>query len=111
MTVIELFTYTFEHGLFFVMKLLKLFKIFFSVKISKILNYLKEKTNLQKKFCKINFYGSVPQKKKKYFAEEIVVIDNIQLFSKCYGKSQAVVYLMKYVPKYMRSILKIHAYK
>ena len=74
MTVIELFTYTFEHGLFFVMKLLKLFKIFFSVKISKILNYLKEKTNLQKKFCKINFYGSVPQKKKNILRKKLLLL-------------------------------------
>ena len=110
MTVIELFTYTFEHGLFFVMKLLKLFKIFFSVKFSKTLNYLKEKTDLQKKILQNKFLW-FSSSKKIYFAEEIVIIDNIQLFSKCYGNSQTVVYLMKYVPKYMRNILKIHAYK
>ena len=110
MTVIELFTYTFEHGLFFVIKLLKLFKIFFSTKISKILNYLKEKTDLQKKFLQKKFLW-FSSSKKKYFAEEIVVIDNVQLFPKCYGNRQTVVYLMKYVPKYMRSILKIDVYK
>ena len=50
-------------------------------------------------------------KKKIFFAEEIVISENVQLFSKCYGNRQTVVYLMKYVPKCMGSILKIHTYK
>ena len=55
-------------------------------------------------FLQLNISKSI------YFVN-IFVINDVPIFFKCFGNSQIFSYLMEYLPKYMKSILKIHTDK